>query len=846
MKKLSIKYKFYIIIGITFLATAVIGGTYAIFRKATAQESTNVVSTLDCVDVSITGNNSALSLNNAYPLTYQEGMAQTPYRFTVENNCNTFVRYQIVMSVVNTTTITNKEYVKADLDGLTYNKNKKISELIEEPQQGLVGYLNNYTLINSSFDGDESHVYNFRMWLNGDNENIWEDENIANQSITVKLSIIGVVQKEPTLKDHILAQGGGPSAIESKGNPDFANISTTSDTGLYMTEDEYGKSYYYRGNKDLLNNNIIFGGFQWKIIRINGDGSIRLIYNGTEAQFNQNGTVNDIGINTQLNGYYAWNLTYNNDAKYVGYMYGGANGVASTKRNGTDSLAATYNETSSNVKTELNNWYQTNFFGKSFENLIVDNLFCNDRKLASGLGYGNAPTDYDSRDRIANKQTATLKCEDKNDRFALNNTIGNGKLTYPVGLITADELLMSGLVFKNSVTNTNNYLYNNNYYLSFTPSCVFENEAYMMVVSSAGFLGNDLANNAYYRVRPVISIKGDFPVTGDGSALNPYKVEDKNLKDTILAKEGGPAVIEAKSTPDFSVINGTSGLYAADDEYGKSYYFRGEKNLLNNNLIWGEFQWKIVRINGDGSIRLIYNGTESDFNTNGTVNDTGPNTQIGETEWNTINFNDAKYVGYMYGGANGVTSDSREEAILNETSTKIKTVLEEWYQANIFGKPIKSQIIDNIFCNDRELQNGPGYGLINTYYTPNLRLNSNKTPTLKCGLKNDRFTAEDTIIGNGVLIYPVGLITADEAAMAGFVNGQENTTNYLYTNQDYWTLSPYYVTTEGTAVMFRVYSSGLLSSGTVNYARGLRPTISIDSNIKVTGSGTASNPYKVI
>ena len=102
MKKVAKKYTIYLTIGIISVFAVIIGGTYAIFRKITIQNTTNIMSTLDCINISITGNNSALSLNNAYPLTDKEGLKQTPYRFTVKNNCDTHVEYQIVMSVVNT------------------------------------------------------------------------------------------------------------------------------------------------------------------------------------------------------------------------------------------------------------------------------------------------------------------------------------------------------------------------------------------------------------------------------------------------------------------------------------------------------------------------------------------------------------------------------------------------------------------------------------------------------------------------------------------------------------------------------------------------------------------------
>ena len=79
------------------------------------------------------------------------------------------------------------------------------------------------------------------------------------------------------LTEGILAQGGGKEAIVANGIPNYANIATLVDTGLYVVPDDYGTSYYYRGLKDALNNNLIWGGFQWKIARINGDVSVRLL-----------------------------------------------------------------------------------------------------------------------------------------------------------------------------------------------------------------------------------------------------------------------------------------------------------------------------------------------------------------------------------------------------------------------------------------------------------------------------------------------------------------------------------------------------------------------------------------
>lgn len=331
----------------------------------------------------------------------------------------------------------------------------------------------------------------------------------------------------------------------------------------------------------------------------------------------------------------------------------------------------------------------------------------------------------------------------------------------------------------------------------------------------------------------------------------------------INAVEGTTVTNRTKHTaagPTFDYSE--TGLYSTEDEYGTSYYYRGDKNLINNNLIWGNFQWQIIRINGDGSIRLIYNG-DADIIENGGIS-TYPNPLITQTSWNDTNFNDPKYVGYMYGGLNGEVSTSREEAVLNETNNNAKTVLENWYETNIAVKSINSQVVDNLFCNDRQLQSeidgpisGPGYGnhWTNaedyTYYAAYHRLFTNKTPTLKCGLKNDRFTVSDTVKGNGSLTYPIALITADEAFMAGITDEVHNEKNYLntYSYSSYITLTPSDAAPNGASFMIELYAYyGVKIDKHItsyNYS-GLRPVISLSSQTRVTGSGSLTDPFIVI
>jgi len=345
--------------------------------------------------------------------------------------------------------------------------------------------------------------------------------------------------------------------------------------------------------------------------------------------------------------------------------------------------------------------------------------------------------------------------------------------------------------------------------------------------------------------------------------------EPLSAKKTLLA-DGGGVKPSSPTNPNFARIaphtGGTqiSGIYEMTDDYGTSYYYRGAKDELNNNLVFGGFQWKIIRINGDGSIRIIYNGICQDNDCAGAINDTGTSTQIGTYAWNTTKFEDSKYLGYMYGGANGVVSTCRNgidcedkiDATLNETSSNAKIQLETWYANNILGNLFEDKIVDRVFCNDRRLQSdvggevtGNGFGSMgNTYYASYQRLGNTKNPDLTCPIKNDAFTQSETPTTNGNLTYPIGLITADEVSLAGGLIALVNTENslyYLYTNETYWTMSPR-ANNSGNARMYHINPAGSLQDNAVISSFGLRPVLNLASDIEISGDGSTSNPYVVI
>ena len=281
------------------------------------------------------------------------------------------------------------------------------------------------------------------------------------------------------------------------------------------------------------------------------------------------------------------------------------------------------------------------------------------------------------------------------------------------------------------------------------------------------------------------------------------------------------------------------GLYAAEDDYGTTYYYRG--SVKNNYVYFANAYWQIIRINGDGSIRMIYAGTKP--------NATGSATYIKSAAFNTERNNPA-YVGYMYGST---LNSSLAETNANEVSSNAKTELENWYKTNIEDAGLSSLIADSGFCNDRTLSpttTGNGYTTdVTTYYAPYYRYYASKIPTFKCAdAANDLFTTSTASVGNKAATYPIGLVTVDELMYAGFATGYMNRLTYLYQNVYYWSMSPrsFYSGTSA-ASEFHQDTTGSASSGWVTYADGLRPVINLQSDVTISGGvGTGDNPYVVV
>ena len=363
----------------------------------------------------------------------------------------------------------------------------------------------------------------------------------------------------------------------------------------------------------------------------------------------------------------------------------------------------------------------------------------------------------------------------------------------------------------------------------------------------------------------------------DGNMPNPNTMYNQNFEFRLNADatdENSPSLAtlrklgltsngEMNSVTDVATTN--EGIYETQDDYGTTYFFRGAAD--NNYVEFAGYYWRVVRINGDGSIRMIYDGTTAHAN-----GEDSYDRYIGDSRFNST-YGDNVYLGYMMGIDNQCTSGScqgttkttsYEQATTNTYNSTIKTYIDSWYETNIEEAGYSDKVADVIYCNDREVDedlsqtmggNGIyGFGNNITVYQPEGRVIAEdgsggaQTNQIKmiCSQKNDSFTVDDTTKGNGALTYPVGLITLDEVIAAGgyTYNFPSNYIYYLYTGDYYWTMSPS-VFADGNAYEWSVVSGGSVNSGAVHATRGVRPVVSLKSDVQLSGSGTQSDPWVV-
>ena len=473
------------------------------------------------------------------------------------------INYEISAKKEDGNTI-NGEYIKLYLTKLNSDGSEEVLMVPETYNEESTS--NTYTgrpsgemsLYTSSMNSSEDNNYRLRMYVD---ESYNPQGDGGGLTFSVKINVYGKagdkyvplttqeiledneLQEEKENMFNYASNGMYLSGISEEGLPQYATDENQITNGLYSSEDEDGVSYYFRGNID--NNNVQFGeytsdyyvysdGYEyyqslescetaypdnvgncaqvklasrgdkmyWKIVRVNGDGSLRLIYNGTSANPDNSDLAHSYAV-----GQVPYNLE-KNDPKYAGYTYD----------NGTDSF----------IKKEVDTWYKNALGSTVYDSKVTGGRFCSDSsgyREETMMG-GNVFASFDRLAPIFGKLTGlemqenvtpTLKCPSTTESYG-------GSYRLKAGLITADELVLAGEsygVVGNSYLNPGS---SDMYYWGMTPTYFNYDLAY--VCNESEFLFNfDVRNFNYDGLRPVINLLTDNGFTsGDGTASNPYVI----------------------------------------------------------------------------------------------------------------------------------------------------------------------------------------------------------------------------------------------------------------------------------------------------------------------------------
>lgn len=547
------KNKKLIVLGVLALILIVSGITYAILTWTSSR--VNIGLTSNCFTIDYTKGqditNQSIKLINEKDLisdgkfTIKDGIALTYANIGIKSTC-TIEGYGILKLNVTSlsdafTTGNSKGSLKyAVLKNTSTTSTITVTSLLNQSfdlvTRGSITKLGTIDILTEQLSNNEIYKYLIVVYIDNslvDNDVIGSSfaGNISAEAYQGKLGADYTLQRLHSLNSSIV--------LDTSKTPDFSTVSGNNGVkknlqnnstiasnqgdgtkGIYSAEDDFGTSYYFRGTVE--NNYVKFANKYWRIIRINGDGSIRMIYAGTSAHANGT-TYNDMKIDNS-----EYNTNYN-DNTYVGYKIGST---------GSSTYANTHsNAGNSTIKTYIDNWYETNL--KEYKYYLKDTIYCNDRKVVNinnvggmtltGDGTGTNESAYAGFDRTYVSHSPTLKCENKNDRFTVNNTMGNMELVYPIALATSDELVYAGATGVDPatmtyITNTEFYLFNGNFCWTMTPFVFVGGYANVDFFGDFGGVGADSVSNGI-SVLPVVSLRSDAILGGSGTMNDPFVVE---------------------------------------------------------------------------------------------------------------------------------------------------------------------------------------------------------------------------------------------------------------------------------------------------------------------------------
>ena len=498
-----------IILIIVSLIVITLSVTYAFFKIQIIGDAKNITVNSKDLKIVFTGGDS-ITGSNLEEFDYTK-------TFTIENKSDNTYKYNIVVKdLVNTFKTDGFLLYKITSD----NKGYSMNDFDDVPKSETE--FDTVLAYNVSIDAGVKQTYTIEFKYTNSTD---IDQSADMEAILSGKVFIDEGTEEPvTLLSQILKDNPTRStrSNDNNGTNDFATPLTATTTGTLFTSTESitgitgspKEVYYYAGN--TTKNWVKFGGFYWRIIRTNHDGSIRLLYVGTTTD-TSDGNIGKSNFNPK-----------NNSPKYSGYMYGEDTSLDTIRNNTTDST----------IKTFVDTWYKNNLT-KYTKYLSTSAVYCNDRSEGTGQVYDYASNpslrfnfasyyrmDSDTDGAVANP---SYNCSDIRDAFSVDNT--SAKLEYPIALMTVDEMAFAGGVTYQAMSTPYAWFVSNSvgtqvsgYWWSLSPFAWVGGSNVGIWGWTTGYRYMSAPTPNYsYNVRPVISLKSCVQWTsGDGTVSNPY------------------------------------------------------------------------------------------------------------------------------------------------------------------------------------------------------------------------------------------------------------------------------------------------------------------------------------
>lgn len=561
-KKQLLKKIFFILIALTLL----VGISYAFIYFGFTGRETNLINA-GCLKLELT-EETPLTLSNSIALTDEQGSQLNPYVYTITNTCTTEAYFETTFNVLNTSGVGNEAKTKISIIGDTYLAPTLLSDfeivtLTDKPND-----INTSYLIDSGYiKPNEILKFDLRMWID-------YDATDFNGSLNGKIIIDAIAQKGPNFKSYTI----GYKVLKNNILETNANYSTIApstgeipqNSGLYLENEGMKYAYYYRGN--VQNNYIKFGKYQetetvtyldsagvsqtithnagddmiWRIVKINEDGSLKIILD-------------------DVIGMAAFNST-NNDSKYIGYVYD--------------------DSTNSTIKEILDNWYAKHL--TNYDQYIIPTFYCSD----SSNTITNEITYFGGYTRNITNHNPSNICEEQDATIS------------KIALLTVDELAKAGAMI--NVPNNNFYLnIDLNGWWTMSPAKYENGVAYNFasLADKSMSVENVIENHS---IRPVINLNVKSIITSVGTRSNPYYVTDTmtiSTESTIFQVPGAPQLFTVTKDGYYQIElwGAQGGSYINAGIGGKGGYTKGTIYLEENEILY-------VYVGGEGPAnQTLYN-----------------------------------------------------------------------------------------------------------------------------------------------------------------------------------------------------------------------------------------------